>query len=277
MKFFFSEYKADYSKYHFPYQIYVIKEDSDELDKLYEMGLLPSRARLNLFYLARSLRIDLSKFEPTSENRRIQRKTEYLKMSIINLQQFKYDYTIGKLAKDFYDERFGKGTMSANRIKWLFTSGACSHVLVFKDSSKDKVIGYCIVNSTRNIMHYAYPFYETEYFEKNAGMGMMLQALMWAKGSTGAVEPAMGAVEPAKGAEPTSELKYVYLGTCYTQASLYKIQFKGVEYFNGFEWGNNVDKLKELVKNDIEGHILEGIENKDEVFEKKGIKLIVNR
>jgi arginyl-tRNA--protein-N-Asp/Glu arginylyltransferase len=248
MKLIFSEYKADYSKYHFPYQVYLMKEESDELNKIYDMGFLPSRAKLNLFYLARSLRVDLSKFEPSSENRRILRKTESLQLTAYSLREFEYGWEIGKLAKDFYDKRFGKGTMSANKIKWLFTSGACSDVLEYKDSGK--TIGYCLVNNTGQILHYAYPFYELEYFDKNAGMGMMLRAILHAK---------------------EEGLKYVYLGTCYTEESLYKTQFKGIEYFTGFSWSRDIEKLKELIREKQEGHLLESVENKDEIFERKGI------
>lgn len=109
MRFFFSEYKADYSKYHFPYQVLLAREEADDINKIFDMGFLPSRSKLNLYYLARGLRVNLSKFELTSENRRILRKTEYLKLEVKNLKEFDYDYTIGKLGKDFYEKRFGEG------------------------------------------------------------------------------------------------------------------------------------------------------------------------
>ncbi len=227
MRFLFSEYRANYRKYRFPYQVYALKEDSDEYADLYALGLLPSRIAKDLYYLARGVRVDLVKFEPSSENRRIKRKTKYLEVEMIGLGDFDYDFTIGKLGKDFYEKRFGKGVMSANKIKWLFTSGAMTHVLKYNDKEKDKVVGYCLVISDKNMLHYAYPFYDVSYFEKNAGMGMMLSAIELAK---------------------ENGLSHVYLGTCYTESSLYKLQFEGVEYFNGFEWSGDTEKLKEVVR-----------------------------
>jgi arginyl-tRNA--protein-N-Asp/Glu arginylyltransferase len=256
MKLFFSEYKVDYPKYHFPYQVLLSREDDDDIDKIFDMGFLPSRSKLNLFYLARSIRVNLSKLEPSSENRRILRKTEYLNLEVKDLKEFDYDYTMGKLGKDFYEKRFGKGVMSAFRIKWLFTSGSCSHVLVYKDPSAssgqcgDMIVGYCPVVKTDKLMHYAYPFYDVRYFEKNAGMGMMLKAILHAK---------------------ESGLDYVYLGTCYTEKSLYKTQFEGVEYFTGFSWSDDIEKLKELIRSGVNGHLLEKLEDKEEVFKTEGI------
>lgn len=226
MKFKFKEARADYSKYHFPYRVYGKMEDDDSLDEVYGRGFLPSRKELNLFYLARSTRVDLSKFETSSENRRILRKVDYLDPEIINLEEFDYHYTIGKLGKDFYDNR-GGGKFSAYKVKWLFTSGACTHVIRFIDKKLDsKVIGYCLVNRTESILHYAYPFYDLQYLEKNAGIGMMTKSILQAK---------------------EDGLKYCYLGTCYTKSSLYKTQFRGFEFFNGGGWVKDIEELKELV------------------------------
>ena len=45
--------------------------------------------------------------------------------------------------------------------------------------------------------------------------------------------------------------KYIYLGTCYGEDSLYKVRdFKGIEYFDGNEWIDDIEKLKSLCKID---------------------------
>lgn len=252
MKIIFSEYKSNSKKYRYPYQVYAIREGHDLLNSIYEKGFLPSRSRKDLFYLSRSIRIDLEKFELSSENRRIMRKAEYLQSAFIPRSDFKYDYTIGKLGKDFYETRFGKGTMSVYRLKWLFTSGSMSHIIEYKDKGKDSIVGYCIVNVSNKLIHYAYPFYKLDYFKRDAGMGMMLQAINWAK---------------------EGGLKFIYLGTCYTNDALYKLQFKGVEYFTGYSWSEDVEKLKFLVRNEQkDGHIIEDVEDKDKIFDKNGVK-----
>lgn len=235
MKYIFSEFTATYSQYEFPYQIYVFREESDKLEDIYSKGALPTRIDARLFYVARGVRVDLTKFSPNSENRRITRKTSNLQLKIVPLDMFDYQPHIGKLAKDFYDTKFGKGTLSAQKAKWLFRSGAYSHVIVYKDIQQNSIIGYCIVNLTDNIMHYAYPFYRLELINTNTGIGMMTSAIMNASGS---------------------DLDLVYLGTCYDQRAKYKLQFKGIEYFNGWEWSEDIDALKSLLNSKHDSHLL---------------------
>lgn len=251
MKFIFSEYKADYSKYHFPYQVYLQKEASDDLDKIYSMGFLSSRITPDLFYLARSVRVDLSKFEPTSENRRIMRKTEYLSFKVVPLSSFKYDYSIGKLGKEFYKNKAkGLGTLA---IKNLFEKSSLTHVIVGQDKRSNlSTIGYCPVLMTGEILHYAYPFYELKYIKEDLGLGMMLQVINYAK---------------------ENGLKYVYLGTCYSESAFYKLQFTGTEYFTGFNWSSDTAGLKELVRSGISGHLVSTIKDKTEFFRSNGISL----
>lgn len=251
MKLYFSEFKADYEKYHFPYQVYLMKERDDDLDEIYKLGFLPSRQKKNLYYLARSIRINLAGFSFSSENRRVKRKTDWLDISIFSTKERDYDFKIGKMARDFYKSKFGKGVMSAYKIKWLYTSGASSHIIEYRKKSKDQAIGYCLVNKTKKSLHYAYPFYDLEYVKKNMGIGMMLSAIELAQ---------------------KDKIKYVYLGTCYTESSLYKTQFKGLEYFNGWCWDNNLAALKELVRGEIEDHRIKKIGNKDEIFDRYGMK-----
>jgi hypothetical protein len=54
--------------------------------------------------------------------------------------------------------------------------------------------------------------------------------------------------------------KHVYLGTCYSPNALYKTQFAGFEFFNGFCWSNNLKELKYLIQREdsvITRHLLE--------------------
>lgn len=228
MKFHFKEAtKIDYSGYEFPYKVYATREESDSIDALYRAGFLQTRIRKDYYYMARGVRVDLAKFELNSENRRILKKTEYMEVELVDLDKFEYDYTIGKFAKEYYDSRFGPKTMSAERVKWIFTGGAFTHTYVVKDRESGNVVGYCPVLMTDETLHYAYPFYNAEYFERNLGMGMMVNAIQSAK---------------EKG------LKYVYLGTCYNHSSLYKTQFDGIEWFNGEGWSSDVEALKMLCK-----------------------------
>ena len=55
-------------------------------------------------------------------------------------------------------------------------------------------------------------------------------------------------------------VKHLYLGTCYSDAALYKTQFAGAEFFNGFRWSGDLDELKFIIKRDkkdLSQHLLE--------------------
>lgn len=243
MKIFFSEYKADYSKYQFPYQVYAVKEPNDSIADLYEKGFLPTRIHKDLFYLARSLRIDLAKFSPNTENRRIFRKTDYLSFEIFPLNQYEYHYEIGKMAVDFSKARFHGTKFTQQSVKKLFTESSMTHVLEFTDKTTEKKIGYtlCLIED-KSILHYSYPFYNTSYFNKNLGMGMMLNAINHAK---------------------MNFMNHVYIGTCYTKESLYKLQFDGLEFFNGLKWDSDIVKLKNLIASPPQEHIFKDSHEKD--------------
>ncbi len=53
---------------------------------------------------------------------------------------------------------------------------------------------------------------------------------------------------------------HLHLGTCYSRSALYKTQFPGVEFFNGFRWSTDLDELKHLIERqekETPGHLLE--------------------
>jgi len=65
------------------------------------------------------------------------------------------------------------------------------------------------------------------------------------------------------------KFKYIYLGTCYTKNALYKTQFAGTEFFNGFRWSENIKELKYLIKREkqiLTQHLLETDQFRDEFY-----------
>lgn len=245
MKIFFSEFAADYDSFSYPYQVCGIREEDDRLELIYDNGFLPTRIDKRLFYLCRSFRVELKRFALSSENRRIQKKCEDLQLEVKSLKDFTYDYKIGKFANEFYRKKFGPKTMSAQKAKWLFTSGAMTDVIQYKIG--ERVVGYCLVNKTGEIIHYAYPFYDLQYNNSNLGIGMMLNAILFAK---------------------DKDIKYVYLGTVYTLSSLYKTQFEGGEFFTGLNWNPEISLLKDLVRSEKHHrHSFARAENKAEIVD----------
>jgi hypothetical protein len=95
-----------------------ITDFSDEnIEAMYEHGYVLTRKGKGIMSQTRSLRIDLSKFELSSENRRVLKKNEQVTMSNEQLPYRDYTWHIGKLAHDFYETKFGPGTFSANKVK----------------------------------------------------------------------------------------------------------------------------------------------------------------
>lgn len=221
---------------------------------MYDRGYVFSRPENGLMQQTRSIRIDLSDWETTSENRRILRKTEGLELNSYQLPFSNYSWEIGKMGKDFYETKFGDGTFSANKVKELLTSADredFNRVLVYSlplgkgelegvDSHHDQPplpppfqggeqpVGYCIAVETTDILHYSYPFYilNSTFNIPNLGMGMMIRAVQYAK---------------------NSGKQYIYLGSFQRPGDKYKLQFKGLEWFDGERWRMDVEELKVVV------------------------------
>jgi len=225
MKLFFSEFKPNYEDYSFPYQIWLLKEESDLADPIYNAGFLPTRHLPNVYYLSRSLRVNLNEFELSSENRRILGKTQEFESSLVSLSDFDYSPAVQKMCKDYVSKKIGEGVLGTQSIKGIFTNGIYNSVFVFKNREKQPV-GYAVVNIYDPLLQYGYAFYDQTFIGQNLGARMMLEAIMWAK---------------------QNNKQFVYLGTGYQTSSLYKTEFRGVEFFNGFCWSKNLTELKKLI------------------------------
>lgn len=244
MKLVFSEYKSDIANYIYSYVVWAYP-DSESPAEMYAAGFLPSKKDLTRWYKTRSVRVSISRFKPSSENRRILRKGENITLRLVTREEFDYNQEIKKFCKMYADIRFGKDVMTYERLDQTFNSKACSHILVFHDQKKE--VGYVVLFIDRKkCVHYYYGFYDLDYYAKNLGMYMMTAAVdYFAK----------------------HKFEYIYLGTCYTKNALYKIQFKGVEFYNGMTWSKDLKELKYLLERqdeNINHHLFE-----DEEYIKK--------
>lgn len=193
----------------------IIDFSPENIDTMYNRGFVFTRPSEGHMEQTRSVRIDLSAFELSSENRRILRKTEGLELHVQTLPLTDYDWTIGKLAKDFYETKFGPGVFSANKVKELLTTGRKDFNRLFVYTLNGECVGYCIAVETPEVIHYSYPFYNLETAPKDTGLGMMTRAIVSAK-------------ENGK--------KYIYLGSAQRETDTYKFQFNGTEVFNKSVW-----------------------------------------
>ena len=220
-----------------------ITDFSDQnINNLYNQGYVFTRKDKGVMQQTRSLRIDLSKFKLSSENRRILKKNEPLILTSKTLPYSQYNWSIGKMGKDFYTKKFGDGTFSANKIKELLTEHnksnfnrvleyICAPVPPHLDFTKNQVLlGLCICKETNDLFHYSYPFYSLNLIPNiyaNLGLAMMTKAIVWAQ-------------EQGK--------KYIYLGSAQRPSDTYKLQFEGLEWFDGKGWKSDSEELKLILK-----------------------------
>ena len=100
--------------------------------------------------------------------------------------------------------------------------------MLFKDNKTGDEVGTSTLYLEENAMvFYYYAFYDLNYYARNLGMYMMTSAVDYFA---------------------HKHFNYIYLGSCYSRNALYKTQFLGAEFFNGFCWSNNLNELKYLLK-----------------------------
>ncbi|MDB6018498.1 MAG: hypothetical protein JWR19_2987 [Pedosphaera sp.] len=240
MKLLFSEHKADYAHYIFPYAIWGIPEAGETPGDFFNQGFLPSSRDLDRFYLCRHVRVNLKDYTASSENRRILRKGDGITVTLIPRAEFDYNAQRREFYKTYADIKFGKDMMTYERLDSLFSGKITSHLLVFTDTKSGAEIGTVTLYLEQNRMaYYYYAFYDLKYYSRNLGMFMM----------TSAVE-----FFAERG------LESLYLGSCYSQNALYKTQFEGAQFFNGVRWSNLLDELKYLIRREdgeVRQHLLE--------------------
>lgn len=240
MKLLFSEYKSDYDNYIFPYVIWAMPEAGEKPTGLFSQGFLPSSGKLERFYMCRQVRVELSKFEPSSENRRILRKGNDITFKVIPREQFQYTKEWQQFCKRYADHKFGSDVMSEERLKDVFNSPACSHLLTFYDENRAQDVGLVVMYLSKpEVAFYYYSFYELDHDVKSLGMVMMTLSVQWCR---------------------NNGYRYIYLGSCYSRNALYKTQFTGFEFWNGTEWSKNLGELKYMIKRDsgsVSSHLLE--------------------
>lgn len=236
MKIFFSEYNTNYATYTFSYAVYCVKEQQEELPDIYAKGFLPYTGNLtieeDIFYMARSLRVELADFKTTSENRRVDKKIQPLaiQMSVQPKAAFDlHDPVFKSFCSAYAEERFSGGSMDADRLAYVQQRGTLTHIFTFQ--SEEKIYGYVFAALEGDMLHYWFSFYDTAFMRSHSlGKWMMWKVIDWAQ---------------------QQQLAYVYIGTCYREKSLYKVRdHKGATFFDGSGWNSDVALLKQLCKTD---------------------------
>lgn len=238
MKIFRSEYLNNYNTYSFGYSEYAIKESEKDINDIYRKGFLPYTDNLDInysiFYLARSLRVDLSKFVDSSENKRVNRKLNIVNPEIIRYNFKDFNFKNEKFIEfclDYTEVRFSENSMTRIRLLYILNSDIATDIFEFKDFKTDKILGYILAVVNKDTFHYWFSFYNFEMIDKfPLGKWLMWKMIKWSQ---------------------KNNIGYLYLGTGYGIKSLYKIRdFKGIEFFDGNIWNKDIKLLKSICKSD---------------------------
>lgn len=241
MKLLFSEAAPDYAHYVFPYAVWAFPEAHETPADLFAAGFLPSTPDLRRFYLCRHARVDLARFTPSSENRRILRRGEGLHATLVPRAEFAFTPARCEFARAYSAAKYPPG-LSAERLTRHFTSALTTHVLVATDPAQpDAAVGFATLHvEPGRAAFYSHSFYDLAHPNRSLGLFLMTTAL----------------VELAR-----AGCAHLYLGSCYTDRALYKTQFAGFEFFNGVRWSADLAELRHLLaRQDApgpQGHLLE--------------------
>jgi hypothetical protein len=233
VKLLFSETTPDYAHYLYPYVVWAFLEPGETPADAFESGFLPGNPEMERFYLVRNLRIPLREWKPSSENRRILRKSTNLRLGLIPKSSF--PDTPERRARwiSYADERFGQGIMHAERLDRLMAGPVISHLLQATDAETGAELGTALLHlAAPRVAYYYYAFYDLTDRSRNLGISLMTRA-----------------------AEFFAQAGYdhLYIGTCVTQKARYKLQFEPLEFFNGARWSRNMDELRHLLDVDVPG------------------------
>lgn len=237
MKILFSEAAPDYAGYVFPYAIWAFPEADDTPNNMLAQGFLPSLGDLSRYYLCRQVRVRLAGFLPNSENRRILRKGEGVRATVVARAEFEATEERIRFCHIYASRRWSTPP-SQERIERLFQNPITSHVALFQDADGHDIGLVTLMESDRT-WFYSNAFYDLDHPFRSLGAFLMTETIRQLS---------------------LREAAYLHLGTCYSRAALYKTQFPGVEFFNGFRWSADLEELKYLIQRaekETVGHLLE--------------------
>ncbi len=239
MKLLFSEYDPDYSRYLYPYVVWAVREAHETPADLYAAGFHPVTPDLDRFTLCRQLRLPLPGFRASSENRRLLRKADGLRLELQPRAAFEYTTVRREAWLDFAHQRFGAGIMTGDRLDALLGGRVITHALLCRDSALgDREVGVALMYlEPPRMAHYYYAFYDLKHANRSLGLSLMTLAVRYFQ---------------------ESGIGHLYLGTCYSERALYKVQFEGLEVSQGMGWSPRTESLRWQIRRDARArHLLQ--------------------
>lgn len=187
-------------------------QNTNNIDQNYQNGLLPQRNDKNLFYFETSCRSNLKKFNLSSENRRILKKTEEFIFKKVSLKDFNYTPEIQKEISTWTKQLGWNFPISS--IKNVFKNHIFNYLYIW-ENQENKITAYSICYFSNNISHIAYVFYHPDLANSNLPIRLVLQTIIDSQ--------SLG-------------LEYCYLGRFSQDSGYYKRNMPGFEYFKDNNW-----------------------------------------
>ncbi|MGI9118132.1 MAG: hypothetical protein ACR2IQ_01115 [Minisyncoccia bacterium] len=240
-KIFASEHVYSYKHYTFGYTIYAQRINSEPIENIYESGFLPYTGEYksdiqNLYYMARSARIQTKTFTLSSENRRIIKKFQSYEFIIkeYNASTFIKNEVMLEFCLDYFNKRHGPNTMTKERLVRILSYSKEINIVEYTNKETRKPCAYVIEIQGETISHYWFSFYDLSLTYLSFGMWLMLDRTINAQ---------------------NTKKQYYYIGTVYGDKALYKTNLPSLEYWNGQSWVINTPLLKKRARTDLDRNV----------------------
>lgn len=237
MKFFRREHSVDYARYRFSYGNFAVCESHDDVDAIYAQGYLPYSADLDeeraVFYMARSLRVDLQAFTFTKKRRHLQRQIsgDAFTLTVADQEQMRHltDREWRDRMHHWMSARFRQPYLAPERLDYILQSSVCNRML--RVTWQSRPFAEVLLGGGKQAVHYWFAFYDSEAPACDAnGKWLIGTFLEWAR---------------------SQNYRYAYLGTGYGDQAAYKFHgIHPVEFWTGSEWSNDRSALKSLLRRD---------------------------
>lgn len=231
MKIVCGEFAHDYARYAFGYTLHALIEAGEAASPLYAGGFLPASADPavhNRFYMARSIRVPLEAYAPSSENRRILKKFDGMfAAERVDRAALAADESFKDCFLSYFADRHGQGVMTRERLEGILATVLPLHGIRYRHN--DTPVAYVLEVEGDDMTHYWFSCYDTTYAGSSLGMWLMLDAVRRAK---------------------DAGMQHIYLGTAYGEKGRYKMNIAPLEYWNGSAWDADMKRLKQLVVDD---------------------------
>jgi arginyl-tRNA--protein-N-Asp/Glu arginylyltransferase len=234
---FLAEFVNDYSTYSFGYCEYAVPDEGEDVGAVYAAGFLPFsgdvRLREDVFYRARSLRVELARLRFDKKRRYHQRalEKEAVTLKVWDKSAFlkSADASFRKNAFAWLEQRFEQAYLNNERLEYVLGKPFLNTILEAR--VHNRTVAYALVCRWATGYHFWYSFYDSNRFPKlSLGKWLMGRSLEWSA---------------------EEGLTHAYLGTAYGEKSAYKDQgVQPVAFHDGNAWIDDKDRLAYLRERD---------------------------